>query len=132
MMKDLVNRIDLEETVEYQTIATDGDTTGDAVEVVGFRGVAVVALVGDITDGDFEITIEAREEEGGDWQEVGEDGLVGTFETIEGGVEGNQKVGLKGSYYEIRAEVTAANTTDGGDLGVVVVKSRAYDEPVEY
>ena len=129
-MKDLVNRIDLEETVEYQTISADGDTTGDAVEVVGFRGVAIVALVGDITDGDFEITIEAREEESGDWQEVAQDDLVGSFETIESGTEDNQKVGLKNSYYEIRAEVTAANTTDGGDIGVIVLKNRAYDEPV--
>ena len=131
MIKDLVNRVDVENTVEYQTIDSDGDTTGDAVEVAGFRGIAIFALVGDITDGDYEITIEARDEEGGDWEEVEAGDLVGSFETIEDGEEDDQKVGLKKSYYEVRAEVTADNTDDGGSIGVIVVKNRAYNEPID-
>jgi len=127
MMKDIAERIAVENTIDPQTVTAD--VTGNQVDVTGFRSIAIVAVVGSVTDGTHTLTVQ-ESDDGSNWSDIPADELDGSFDDITSSNTGNQKVNLKTSKKYIRINVTASGTTSGGDYGVVVVKGNAHEEPV--
>lgn len=127
MMYDLAEKIGIENTIDPQTVT--GDITGNQIDVTGFRSIAIVAIVGSVTDGTHVLTVQ-ESDNGSDWSDIPAEEIDGNLDDITSSNAGNQKVNLMTSKKYIRVNVAASGVTSGGDYAVAVVKGNSRKEPV--
>lgn len=136
MIKDLANRLEVENTIIPQSF-TDTDTaTGATVDIVGFRRVAFAVELGSLSAAGITITLQGQDADG-DWEDIAEtdlisDSALSDIETIAASDDETiHKFGLKTANYQaLRANVDADTDSGAGDLAVSVLKYKKYDEPV--
>jgi len=134
VIKDLYNRLAVENTIIPQEFTDSDEVTGETVDIVGFRRIAIAVQLGSLTDDGITVTLEGQDEED-NWEEIDNDDLIGDIEDLEeigdSDDETIHKFGLKtGKYQAVRAVVDAATNDGAGDLSVTVLKAKKYDEPV--
>ncbi len=136
MIKDLANRIEVENTILPQAF-TDTDTaTGSTIDIVGFRRVAFAVELGALSAAGITITLQGQDTEGS-WEDIAEadlvsDSALSDIETIAADADQTvHKFGLKTADYQaLRANVDADTDSGAGDLAVSVLKYKKHDEPV--
>lgn len=101
--------------------------TGNAVDLQGYEGALIQAIVGTITDGTHTLTVE-ESADATTWAAVAAANLQGSFATLASGV--NQKVGYLGTKRYIRVNAGVTGATTGGVYSVVVVRSNPRRYPV--
>ena len=127
MMHDIVSSIGIENTIDPQTAT--GDVTGNAVDIRGFRAIAIAVLTGTITDGTHSFTVK-ESDDGSTWSDVDATELEGALEDVTSSNDGNQKIGYHGTKRYIRVNATVTGATSGGSYAVAVIKGHATEEPV--
>lgn len=100
--------------------------TGSTVDLQGYEGALIQAVVGTITDGTHTLTVE-ESADGVTFTAVAAADLQGSFATLASGV--NQNVGYLGNKRYIRVNAGVAGATTGGVYGVVVVRSNPRKYP---
>lgn len=122
-MKTLYEVADVTVTVPVTLYAADAATNGTTIDLGararGYRSALLVAVSGDITDGEYTITIQ-HSDNGSAWSAVPADKLQGEFATITDS-QTTQAVGYHGGKRYLRAVSTAAETESGGTVGVLVL-----------
>ena len=129
MIKDLYNRLEVEEIIKPISLSTDDTTDEGEVEVNDYRRVAIVVAAGNITAGETSVTIEGDLDDGEGFSAISDDDLIGDFDDMDDDVDGLvQKVGLKKSYDKIKITLDHSGTT--GELAAYALMAKKYDEPV--
>lgn len=120
---DLKNNLEVVNTIAPAT--RNSNVTGDSVDLQGFHGAMIEAIVGTVTDGTHSLTIE-ESDDNSNWSEVAATDLDGSFADLES--ETNQAVGYLGNKRYIRVNATSSGTT-GAAFAVVVVKGHPRKAP---
>lgn len=94
--------------------------TGTTIDLQGYEGALIQAVVGTITDGTHTLTVE-ESADGTTWTAVAAADLTGSFANLASNT--NQKVGYRGTKRYIRVNTTVSGATTGGVYSVVVVRS---------
>ena len=134
MIKDLYNRLEVENTIIPQEFTDTDDVTGETVDIVGFRRIAIAVQLGSLTADGITVTLQGQDEDD-NWQDIDNDDLIGDIGNLEeieaANDEAIHKFGLKtGKYQAVRAVVDADTESGAGDVAVTVLKAKKYDEPV--
>ncbi|MBT9167718.1 MAG: hypothetical protein DDT19_01058 [Syntrophomonadaceae bacterium] len=123
-MDDLFNNLSTATTLA--PAARTAAATGTTVDLQGFAGALVQAVVGTITDGVHTLAVQ-ESADNITWTAVAAADLQGSFVTLATGV--NQRVGYRGIQRFIRVNAAASGVT-GGVYAVVVVRGTPRRAPV--
>jgi len=122
---DLYNNLNVVATLAPAARTAAG--TGTAVDLQGYEGALIQAVVGTITDGTHTLTVE-ESADGTTWTAVAAANLQGSFANLASNV--NQKVGYLGTKRYIRVNATVSGATTGGVYAVAVVRGNPRKAPV--
>ena len=107
--------------------ARTASANGTGVDLAGYEGALIQAVVGTITDGTHTLAVE-ESNDGTTFTSVAVTNLQGSFAALASGV--NQKVGYLGTKRYIRVNATVTGATAGGVYAVVVVRGNPRRYPV--
>ncbi|MFC9085354.1 hypothetical protein [Nocardiopsis dassonvillei] len=105
--------------------------TGTTIDRSGYEGVLVVAVVGDVTDGDHALALE-HSDDGQEWEAAPTTTMQGELGTLDSTSEaGVVEVGYLGTarYVRVVSTVTGSPAT-GGVYGALVLLGGAFVSPV--
>lgn len=122
---DLYNNLTIEATVAPAAHTTN--VTGAAVDLQGYHGAMIQAVVGTITDGTHSLTVQ-ESDDGSTWSDVDAADLQDSFDDL--ATDTNQKVGYLGTKRYLRVNAAVTGATSGGEYAVVVVKGMPRKAPV--
>ncbi len=122
---DLYNHLSVATTLA--PAARTAAATGATVDLAGYEGALIQAVVGTVTDGTHTLTVE-ESADGTTWAAVAASNLQGSFANL--GSNTNQKVGYLGTKRYIRVNASVTGATTGGVYGVVVVRGNPRKYPV--
>jgi len=138
MIKDLVHRLAIEHTVKPQAFADSQGSAleGASIDIVGFRRIAFAVSLGDISAAGITVTFEGQKEDD-NWEAISNDDLISDdnltdlAEIAEDDDDTIHTFGLAVAEYKaVRAKVDSGTNDGAGDLAVLVMKQKKYDEPV--
>lgn len=107
--------------------ARTASENGATVDLQGYEGALIQAIVGTITDGTHSLTVQ-ESDDGSTWSNVASSDLQGSFSDLAS--DTNQKVGYLGTKRYIRVNATVSGATSGGVYGVIVVRGKPRKAPV--
>lgn len=122
---DLYNNLSVVTTLAPAARTASGN--GSTVDLQGYEGAMIQAVVGTITDGTHSLTVQ-ESDDGSTWSDVAASDLQGSFANLAS--DTNQKVGYLGTKRYIRVNATVSGATTGGVYAVVVVRSNPRKAPV--
>ncbi len=107
--------------------ARTAGANGSTVDLQGYEGVLIQAVVGTITDGTHSLTVQ-ESDDGTTWSNVAAANLQGSFANL--ATDTNQKVGYLGTKRYIRVDAAVSGATTGGIYAVIVVRGAPRKAPV--
>ncbi|MBC7193872.1 hypothetical protein [Marinobacter sp.] len=122
---DLYNNLSVATTLA--PAARTANANGSAVDLQGYEGALIQAIVGTITDGTHSLTVE-ESADGATWTAVAAADLQGSFANLVSNT--NQKVGYLGTKRYIRVNAAVTGATSGGVYAVVVLRGNSRKHPV--
>lgn len=122
---DLYNNLSVATTLA--PAARTASENGAAVDLQGYEGAMIAAIVGTITDGTHTLTVQ-ESDDGSTWSDVAAENLQGSFTNLAS--DTNQKVGYHGTKRYIRVNVTVSGAANGGAYSVAVVRGNPRKAPV--
>ena len=126
MKLDLVNLIGVSTSLAPAARTTTANGTG--VALAGFNSVAILFVVGAITDGTHTVKVQ-ESDDNSTYTDVAAGDLIGSLSALSANT--NQKVGYKGSKPYVRAVTTiTGSTSTGGVYSAVVIRGDAIKQPV--
>jgi hypothetical protein len=129
-MKDLRHNLGFVSTVGYAN-RTNGTVNGTGVDVLGFEAVMFLFRSGNVADGTHTYTIE-ESDDNVTFTAVAASDFNGALPAF-GAADDNKfvKVNYNGNKRYVRANVTAAGTTTGGETSATVVLGYPRHYPVK-
>ena len=100
---------------------------GSVVDLQGYQGALLAAIVGTITDGTHSLTVQ-ESDDGTGWSDVAATDLQGIFANLTSNTV--QEVGYMGNKRYIRVNAIVSGATNGGAYAVAVVRGAARKYPV--
>jgi hypothetical protein len=122
-------------SVNIQAISSDTTTAGNAIDLQDYQGCLFVLEAGAITDGDYAILLEESDTGvfSGEENAVADADLDGTEALASFTAnDDDNKVGTVsyiGEKRYVRASIVSTNTSTGGTVGVLAIKSRGLVKP---
>jgi len=129
MSKDLANNIVVRNAYDAATVASDGDTNGNEIDMKGFHSGAFLLRVGTLTDGTYTLGIEESDTSGSGYADVPAARIIGSAVALDAANE-HDKLGFVTEKRYVRMTVTAASTTSGADVTGLVVLGGAEQAAV--
>jgi hypothetical protein len=122
MINDLKNNVTVQNAYDAATVASDGDTNGNTIDLKGYHSGMFVLRVGTLTDGTYTLGIE-ESSDGSTWADIDSSRVIGTAVALDAANE-HDALGFVTEKRYARMTVTAASTTSGADItGLVVIGS---------
>lgn len=119
MLNDLNNNIVVQNAYDAATVASDGDTNGNSIDVKGYHSCTFLLRVGTLTDGTYTLGIE-ESDDASSWSDVAAARILGTAVALDAANE-HDKLGVVSEKRYLRMTVTAASTTSGADISGLVI-----------
>ena len=129
--KDLHSNIFAERALNMAAITTDTTTVGNVVATQGYSSIEFILETGVITDGDYSLILTESATSGGSYTAVADVDLIGTEPAFTADTDDQKlgRVGYLGNLGFLKATILSANTSTGGTLAVLAIKSHKQDAP---
>lgn len=134
--KDIEAVLGAEVALNTQAVSTDTTTNGEAINLSGFEGVLFVPFAGALTDGGYTPLIQESDDSNiSNATNVADADLLpsGTGQEASAALDTSNtasKIGYRGTKQYVFCSLVSANTTTGGDVGVVAIKGHPKQAPV--
>jgi hypothetical protein len=135
-LKDIESVLKESVAVAAQAITTDTTTNSAAIDMTGYESVMFVPFTGTITDGDYTPLIQEGDDSNiANATNVADADLLptGTGQEATAALNASNsvsKIGYRGTKQYVFCSLVSANTTTGGDAGVVAIQGNPAQAPV--
>lgn len=125
-----------------QTVNSDTTTNGATIDRSGYGAVLFALLVGNYTDGSYQLNVEHADDDGNGspdtWADVPDGELLPREETSDAAEDGTalsaagiSKIGYTGTKKFVRANVVSTSTSTGATVAVACMLSHGRHLPFE-
>lgn len=136
-MYDQSEVLDVEPSIEPQTLGSSTTVNGSGVDLKGFHAATVLIDVGAYTDGSHAFEVQEANDDGtgspDTWAAVADADLEGSEPTVDASGEGDEqyRLGYTGGKRHLRVSVTSSSVTTGlADVVAYVIRGIPADAPV--